>query len=193
MNARFPHAASPCATRFLINPLLDTPSLSALLARLCAPVPYVLKQYMLLYRSLFLKITHGDHFDWLLGFSTNPLSADLAEEGPEEEWLYCARCQQKITHAREAITIQGRDSFLFENPMGYSFRIRCFRQAMGWSGVGTMTKEYTWFPGYAWQTIACSQCDNHLGWRYGNDSGDEFYGLIDDRLVRRGMGALGNT
>lgn len=32
--------------------------------------------------------------------------------------------------------------------------------------TGTLSNEFTWFPGYAWRYVHCSHCGNHLGWKY---------------------------
>lgn len=31
---------------------------------------------------------------------------------------------------------------------------------------GSLTNEFSWFPGYSWRYVHCAHCNNHLGWKY---------------------------
>lgn len=31
---------------------------------------------------------------------------------------------------------------------------------------GSLTDEFSWFPGYFWRYVHCAHCNAHLGWKY---------------------------
>jgi hypothetical protein len=99
-----------------------------------------------------------------------------------EATLVCAACRNPITHARDAIEVNGAHSQAFVNPAGMIFRVRCFSAAPGAAGLGEESQFWTWFPGFLWQAAVCRRCFGHLGWRYRN-SESTFFGLIAERLL----------
>lgn len=57
---------------------------------------------------------------------------------------------------------------------------------------GAPCTQFSWFPGYAWQIAACSQCNGHLGWKFTVAAGNtanlvpkKFYGLAGGRILLR--------
>jgi hypothetical protein len=94
----------------------------------------------------------------------------------------CFACGLTITTLRERISAGGAHEHTFTNPGGYVYRIGCFRRAPGCVRAGEPTREFSWFPGYAWRYALCSGCRAHLGWAFLGGE-DEFYGLILDRLT----------
>lgn len=56
---------------------------------------------------------------------------------------------------------------------------------------GLPCTQFSWFPGYAWQIAACSQCHGHLGWKFTvapdeqNLVPKKFYGLAGSRILIR--------
>ena len=68
------------------------------------------------------------------------------------------------------------------NPGGFLFHIGCFAQAIGCVIVGPASREYPWFPGFAWRLALCGQCGVQVGWHFRSDDGTAFFGLILDRL-----------
>ncbi len=99
--------------------------------------------------------------------------------------LLCSICKQPVTSRGERREIAGKLNHVCANPHGFVFEIGCFARAWGCRGVGPYTSEYSWFPGYAWQILQCSQCSSHLGWSFTpvQAEGAGFFGLILDRLV----------
>ncbi|MBF0185156.1 MAG: hypothetical protein HQM06_12325 [Magnetococcales bacterium] len=100
-----------------------------------------------------------------------------------EQWLYCAQCQTKIAQTAHRLPINGQEIYTFANPHGYVFLIGCFHSASNCSGVGPISKAFSWFPGTAWQMLHCNLCHCHLGWLYRHNDGSHFYGLILARLT----------
>jgi hypothetical protein len=103
-------------------------------------------------------------------------------EGEPEGQLYCFACGSAVTRLRERIAPGGAHSHTFTNPAGYVYRIGCFRSAPGCAQAGELTREYSWFSGYAWRYALCAACRVHLGWFFQGPEPD-FFGLILDRLV----------
>lgn len=96
--------------------------------------------------------------------------------------LVCKVCRSVITRHDLAMEVDGKHRHVFFNPHGYVFELGCFASARNVAAAGPRTDEFTWFPGYAWQVVACADCATQLGWRYtGKDGG--FYGLITSALI----------
>jgi len=102
----------------------------------------------------------------------------------EKRKLLCKFCLNEITSEDYGIAVHGAHSHTFMNPRGIVFRIGCFLNAQGCFSIGKPTAEYTWFPGYTWNHVICSNCLNHLGWYY-QSGGSSFYGLILDQLTEK--------
>jgi hypothetical protein len=117
------------------------------------------------------------------GFSPDALVRDEADTASPENPLLCAACRVRITWKEASISINGRHKHVFINPAGLVFELGCFSMAENLSGLGTATSEFTWFPGYSWQTMFCSDCHSQLGWSYHKEGGSTFFGFILDRLV----------
>ncbi len=101
---------------------------------------------------------------------------------PKKAFL-CAACRTRITWQQASISINGSHKHVFVNPAGLVFEVGCFSMAENLSGLGGVTSEFTWFPGYSWQTVICSNCLSQIGWCYYSKEGSMFFGLILDRLI----------
>ena len=64
-----------------------------------------------------------------------------------------------------------------ENPHGHRYRVRCFRRAGGLETTSNPSAEWSWFPGYRWESQACAGCGALAGWRFLRED-DAFYALI---------------
>ncbi|OHD66798.1 MAG: hypothetical protein A2176_10015 [Spirochaetes bacterium RBG_13_51_14] len=106
------------------------------------------------------------------------------ETGEERMYLLCKTCGNAITSESYCMEVNGSHRHTFMNPRGIVFNIGCFSSAGGCLIIGVPTTEYTWFPGFTWCCVICSQCLSHLGWRYQSGSGG-FFGLILDQLSRQ--------
>ena len=108
---------------------------------------------------------------------------DTQLENDDKKWnLLCRQCLQRITSLEARTVVKGQHRHVFFNPHGIVFEIGCFYSACGYVLVGPVTKEFSWFEGYAWQIVICSNCQTHLGWRFVSGEGG-FYGLILQNLV----------
>jgi len=105
----------------------------------------------------------------------------------EPVWLVCVRCGHTVTSRAAARAVAGAHEHTFANPHGFVFRIGCFRRAPGCVTTSQPTREFSWFPAYAWQVAICSACAQHLGWLFRSDD-DAFHALILDRLAESGKG-----
>jgi hypothetical protein len=98
--------------------------------------------------------------------------------------VVCAACDATLTHAREAIAVEGRHAHDFVNPSGVAFRVRCFARVDGAAHVGEASTFFSWFVGHAWRIALCARCGTHVGWRFEGAEG-AFHGLIAERIVER--------
>ncbi|MEM9606361.1 MAG: cereblon family protein [Actinomycetota bacterium] len=93
----------------------------------------------------------------------------------------CERCSAVVAHRSAAVVRAGRHVHTFRNPAGWSWTVRCFRDAPGCRSEGELTTDATWFPGHAWCFARCTSCGQHLGWWYVGAS--SFVGLIANRVT----------
>lgn len=112
-----------------------------------------------------------------------PLGVTEEQVAPgEDDRVRCRGCASVVAQAADAVARGGRHEHTFRNPAGYSWTIRCFRDAEGCGSSGPLTDEATWFEGYEWCFATCTGCGRHLGWWYVGGSGS-FIGLIATRIT----------
>ena len=99
-----------------------------------------------------------------------------------EPKLLCAACGNVVTELRSRIEMSGSHTHTFVNPAGVFYKIGCFSEAPGAVPVGEPSDHWAWFPGFDWQTLACSACFEHLGWSF-RSADASFVGLILERVV----------
>ena len=115
---------------------------------------------------------------------TTTLERESEDPSPDaEEFILCRQCHQPITRPTERITVQGAHQHTFANPHGIIFEIGCFKNTKGCGYAGAASDEFTWFAGYSWRICICALCLTHLGWIFSSKGGDNFHGLILDRLI----------
>ena len=113
------------------------------------------------------------------------LEKEVEEPAPEEEELIlCRQCRQAITRPSDRIAVQGAHQHTFANPHGIVFEIGCFRNVSGCGYAGAASDEFTWFAGYSWRVCYCTMCLTHLGWIFSSNGGNNFHGLILDKLIQ---------
>ena len=101
--------------------------------------------------------------------------------------LVCRFCRSRITRRDLAMEVEGSHRHVFFNPQGEVFEVGCFASAKNILPTGPKTTEFTWFPGFEWQAVACTGCIAQLGWRYTGKSGG-FFGLILAALTEEPTG-----
>lgn len=108
------------------------------------------------------------------------------EVAPAGPGLLCARCKSRVTS--QGARIERADAHLHEctNPHGVEYLLGCFSVAAV-TAVGEPTRDFSWFPGYAWQIAHCDACGLHLGWRFSAET-DVFFGLVLDQLLEEDAG-----
>jgi hypothetical protein len=119
------------------------------------------------------------------GAGTGRSPAETVEDKTVEEedaYIVCRHCNQMITRPADRILKDGLHRHTFANPHGIVYEIGCFSSAIGCGYSGPPTFEFTWFKGYQWRIAVCAACLTHLGWLFTSSSGDQFHGLILDRL-----------
>ncbi|WP_285907089.1 cereblon family protein [Pseudodesulfovibrio pelocollis] len=105
-----------------------------------------------------------------------------AHSDPARPVLVCRACRIVITARELAVAMGGAHRHVFFNPHGHVFEVGCFASARNILPTGPRTAEFSWFPGYAWQAVACAGCAAMLGWRF-TGHGHAFFGLILPALV----------
>jgi hypothetical protein len=121
---------------------------------------------------------------------TVPVSDPEAVEDLDRELddrVRCAQCRAVVTRGALAVERGGAHEHTFRNPAGYSWTVRCFREASGCSAAGALTAEASWFAGYEWCYASCTACDRHLGWWFVG-AGPSFVALIALRIAYGGDG-----
>ena len=106
---------------------------------------------------------------------------DTGEQSERERPIVCASCGHSVAKGTDRTEVAGRHQHTCVNPHGYVYRIVVFRRAEGVVGAGEWSDVHTWFAGTFWQVACCRSCNIHLGWIFAGE-GDDFYGLIADRI-----------
>jgi hypothetical protein len=105
-----------------------------------------------------------------------------------EKFILCRQCNQVITTRDDKLSVHGSHYHTFANPHGLVYDIGCFRAVIGCGYAGPPSDEFTWFKGYRWRVTVCGMCLTHLGWLFMSGSGDNFHGLILDRIIEPSSG-----
>jgi cereblon len=104
------------------------------------------------------------------------------------EPIRCRFCGSEIAHEGAVFGVDDRAAVsTFFNPQGQLMEVLTVRVAPGLRPVGIPTREFSWFPGTAWQVGACSGCGLQIGWTWRRLDGTEparFAGLLTDRILR---------
>ncbi|RWS01038.1 protein cereblon-like protein [Dinothrombium tinctorium] len=82
-------------------------------------------------------------------------------------YLCCCNCKTKICHRENvfSMSVHGpQDTYV--NSAGYVHETLTVYKAESLSLMGRSSTEQTWFPGYAWTICRCSECGNHMGWKF---------------------------
>ena len=113
--------------------------------------------------------------------------ADELVETEHDDRVRCAQCRVVVTRGALAVARGGAHEHTFRNSAGYSWTVRCFRDASGCTSEGAFTAEATWFAGYQWCYALCATCSRHLGWWFVG-SGPSFVALITPRITQSAGG-----
>ncbi|OQS05707.1 5'-AMP-activated protein kinase catalytic subunit [Thraustotheca clavata] len=107
------------------------------------------------------------------------LRAVLAWLNEHTSSIYCAGCHTPVGDTTDIfcknLPTDGVSSGTFVNPGGYVHQILTMYsiQTDHIVFIDRPTARDTWFPGYTWQCMMCSMCNDFLGWRYVNMSGNQ--------------------
>lgn len=115
-------------------------------------------------------------------FALDWAEADAGCDAREPGGLICAACRYAVTRHEFATAIAGKTVHTCTNPHGYTYTFRTFTSAPGCCASGAPMDEYSWFPPHAWQLAHCRACRAHLGWRFAEPAGHQFFALIESRL-----------
>ncbi|KAJ8963546.1 hypothetical protein NQ314_005551 [Rhamnusium bicolor] len=85
----------------------------------------------------------------------------------EREKMCCDSCGTEITDPSKvfAMSKDGIQSN-YVNPGGHVYETVTVMTAQNFELIGNPSKQFSWFPGYAWTIMQCKTCNNHLGWRF---------------------------
>nr|XP_043610587.1 protein cereblon [Erigeron canadensis] len=81
--------------------------------------------------------------------------------------IKCRSCQTLIANRSDMLVMSIEGPLgAYVNPSGYVHEIMTLLKANGLALVGVPTKEYSWFPGYAWTVAYCATCEYQMGWLF---------------------------
>uniref|UniRef100_A0A1Q3FA94 Protein cereblon n=1 Tax=Culex tarsalis TaxID=7177 RepID=A0A1Q3FA94_CULTA len=113
-------------------------------------------------------------------------------------YFICKRCSNEIGSYNDvfAMSKQGVQTS-FCNPSGFvhdTLTIYKTRENSTFTTERPST-EFSWFPGYSWQITLCSNCRNHLGWKFvatkKNYLPKSFYGLSGNSIQVKSVNRVG--
>ncbi|XP_066144585.1 protein cereblon [Euwallacea fornicatus] len=99
--------------------------------------------------------------------------------------LCCENCGLQITDPTKVFAMS-KDGIQanYVNPGGQVYEIVTVLAAQNFELIGYPSRQFSWFPGYAWTIMQCSNCNIHLGWKFTNASltPKEFFGLANSGI-----------
>lgn len=100
--------------------------------------------------------------------------------------FYCAQCGSFLTTSQNAIQLNGAFHHSHVNPAGIRCDFMTFTNCENVVADSQLYEEHSWFSGFAWRFLFCSNCLYHVGWRYDPVASRErqasFYGLLATAL-----------
>jgi hypothetical protein len=94
--------------------------------------------------------------------------------------IFCLPCQQRIARVADLVKLHKEGvSAHYVNSHAVVHDVITLRYVNNIVVEGNPQPEHSWFDGYAWQIIYCSECGNHLGWKFSaaEDHYSGFFGL----------------
>lgn len=81
--------------------------------------------------------------------------------------LQCRDCGAHIAGRTDifSMSLQGPQG-TYVNPNGYVHETITVYRVKGLSLIGRPSTDQSWFPGYSWTIVECSNCQCHMGWMY---------------------------
>ncbi|KAL2548428.1 ATP-dependent protease La (LON) domain protein [Forsythia ovata] len=81
--------------------------------------------------------------------------------------IRCKTCQTLIARRSDMLVMSTEGPLgAYANPHGFVHEVTTLFKANGLAIKGLPSKEYSWFPGYAWSIADCASCENHMGWLF---------------------------
>ncbi|KAK6927335.1 Lon protease, N-terminal domain [Dillenia turbinata] len=81
--------------------------------------------------------------------------------------IRCRNCQTVIARRSDMLPMSSEGPLgAYVNPHGHVHEVMTLYKANSLALVGRPTKEYSWFPGYAWTVTNCATCESGMGWLF---------------------------
>ncbi|KAK9875993.1 hypothetical protein WA026_011094 [Henosepilachna vigintioctopunctata] len=104
----------------------------------------------------------------------------------DNRWILCHSCSLPVGEQQHIIALS-KDGIQnnYVNPGGYVYETITVIEVKNYMLVGRPSKQFSWFPGYAWTIMQCRQCKVHLGWKFTSNSltPNVFYGLARSCVI----------
>jgi hypothetical protein len=79
---------------------------------------------------------------------------------------HCAGCGAFITGSEAMVPVNGSREHSFVNPAGIQCDFITFLFCDNVIVDRELYIRHSWFPGYGWRFLVCSECHRHLGWKF---------------------------
>lgn len=81
--------------------------------------------------------------------------------------ICCAHCKVELAQQTDvfAMSKDGVQSN-YCNPGGHVYETVTVSKAKNFHLIGESSRQFSWFPGYAWTIMQCKMCNAHLGWQF---------------------------
>lgn len=87
----------------------------------------------------------------------------------QKRFFACRSCNIKLAYY-SSLFIMSKDGVNanYCNKAGYTHETITLTEVLSNATILTSGRsaEFSWFPGYVWQTMSCSGCYSHLGWKF---------------------------
>lgn len=103
----------------------------------------------------------------VLSFLLNIFNSNIFS--PQKRFFACRSCNLKLAYYSKLFIMSKEGvNANYCNSAGYTHETITLTAILPNATILTSGKsaEFSWFPGYVWQTMSCGGCYSHLGWKF---------------------------
>lgn len=88
------------------------------------------------------------------------------DDDKQRKNYFCVRCGTLITNSAALVNIIGSRDHSYVNPAGIRCNFTTFIECENVLVDEQLYLEHSWFNGYGWRFLMCTNCMLHLGWKF---------------------------
>lgn len=115
----------------------------------------------------------SNHIQWMLRKTPNTPNevcddeVHLTREENKPLRYRCRHCNTPIAFLQDEIPVDALGSHSIQvNPNGFVHEVITVRTTQNTISIGKPVPADSWFPGFCWRYLVCSECTEFVGWSY---------------------------